>query len=94
MDLKEMYRSIAPYLNRVLRLIDRKVSWVIWFLKSHYTWLSVIVFVVAGCIFIFLKAWFCRYDWFDWWRWKGRALRKCIFFSLTLCVAKILILEL
>ena len=84
--------ELLPVFRKVERIMSQKIGWGIWFIKSHYTWLSFLLLLIAGGILIFTVSWICRYDKFDWWRWKRRAVFKFIRYALTLCAAKILIL--
>ena len=84
--------ELLPVFRKVERIMSQKIGWGIWFIKSHYTWLSFLLLLTAGGIFIFTVSWLCRYDRFDWWRWKRRAVFRFIRYALTLCAAKILIL--
>jgi len=84
--------ELLPVFRKVERIMSQKKGWGIWFIKSHYTWLSFLLLLMAGGILIFTVNWLCRYDRFDWWRWKRRAVFRFIRYALTLCAAKILIL--
>ena len=90
--MTQFLRELEPVLHKTERILNQKVGWFLWFVKSHYTWLSILVFMILGGIFIFTVSWICRYDRYDWWRWKRRAVFRFIRYALTLCAAKILIL--
>lgn len=92
MMLKNITRELGPAFSKIENILSQKISWLIWFVKSHYTWLSVLVLLIMGGIFIFTVSWICRYDRWDFWRWKRRAVFSFVRYALTLCVARILIL--
>ena len=89
---QDILSELLPVFRKVERIMSQKAGWGIWFIKSHYTWLSFLLLLIAGGILIFTVSWICRYDKFDWWRWKRRAVFRFIRYALTLCAAKILIL--
>lgn len=60
------------------------------FVKSHFTWLSVLVIGLISVIIIFVAGYFNRYVRFDWWNWKQRALYKSIKTILFIIVLKII----
>lgn len=90
--MKQYLREFEPVLHKTERFLNQKVGWFLWFIKSHYTWLGILVLMILGGIFIFTVSWIFRYDRYDWWRWKRRAVFRFIRYALALCAAKILIL--
>ena len=90
--MESVLKTLKPFLRKAERAIGQRLSYVLWFCKAHYTWLCVLVLAVLGGVLIFTLSWFCRYDRFDWWRWKSRACFRFVRFALTLCAAKFLIL--
>ena len=90
--MKQYLREFEPVLHKTERILNQKVGWFLWFIKSHYTWLGILVLMILGGIFLFTVSWIFRYDRYDWWRWKRRAVFRFIRYALTLCAAKILIL--
>ena len=89
---QSVLNELLPVFGKFKRILSQRVGWGIWFIKSHYTWLSLLVLLILGGICIFTVSWISRYDRFDWWRWKRRAVFRFIRYALTLCAAKILIL--
>ena len=92
--IKSLFRQVSPYLKKTERVVIQEIGRIIWFIKGHYTWLSVLVLGILGGIWVFWFGWICRYSRYDWWRWKKRAVIKFVFYVLTLCVARILVLSL
>ena len=90
--MTQFLKELEPVLHKTERILNQKARWFLWFVKSHYTWLGILILMVLGGIFIFTVSWICRYDRYDWWRWKRRAVFRFIRYALTLCAAKILIL--
>ena len=80
--------------NEALKLLhyaERELKVILYFLSKRYTWLSVLVFGILGFILIWIFCYINRYSHYDWWKWKGRAVRKIILFIFTLTAAKMLL---
>lgn len=70
-----------------LGMVLKKLSGLLYFCDSHFTYLSILLFCVTGGALIFLACYLGRYGRYDWWNWKGRALGK----SMRLCLLLLLL---
>lgn len=81
------FQSFRPAINRITHSINRIFSGVLYYLDSHFTFLSILVISLIETILIFVTGYICRYSKYDFWRWKSRAL----FRSIRLCIILFLI---
>ncbi|MCF0241821.1 MAG: hypothetical protein HUK25_04240 [Treponema sp.] len=91
MGFSNILRGIKPYLSKVERYVTHRLGYMYHFLQVHYTWLGFVVLILVGGGLIFFTSWLSRYSFFDWWRWKSRAVRRLIIYVITLCVAKLIL---
>jgi len=87
--MKDMLRIFRKERREILSLMKNLILW----LSAHYTWVSVIVLGIMGAVLIPFLCWFCRYERYDWWRWKSSARLRTVLWWLALCAAKIILLE-
>lgn len=80
------FQSFRPAINRIAHSINTIFSGVLYYLDSHFTFLSILIISVIGTILIFVTGFICRYSKYDF-RWKSRAL----FRSIRLCIILFLI---
>ena len=83
--------TIFQFIKPVTQFIERKMVFVFSFLNKHYTPLAVIVMIILGFIFFYITSYLLRYNHWNYWLWKNRALTKAIYFSIVLISIKILI---
>lgn len=79
--------NIQNLTNKILRSANRVFSEALYFFDSHFTYLSILLIGIIGTVMFFLAGYLCRYNKYDFWRWKHRALFK----SIRLCLILILI---
>lgn len=69
---------LSPLFRKISFFLNRRAAWLLHFLDKRYTMLSIVVIGTAGTLFYFLCQSLLRYNYFDWWRWKERALWSSI----------------
>ncbi|MBQ8680332.1 MAG: hypothetical protein IJ530_11290 [Treponema sp.] len=87
-------RTIAIFqvLKPLTRFLERKMAWLVFFLEKHYTPLAVVALIILGTVFFFVTSYLFRYNHWNYWLWKSRALVKTVYFG-TILVAIKLVLE-
>lgn len=63
------------------------------FLKVRYTPLFMLVLFISGVFCFFILSYTFRYNHFDYWRWKNRAIRKTIFWLFLIGITKFILME-
>lgn len=54
--------------------MNRRLAVFAHILDDHYTMLAVVAIGITGTALYFIASYICRYNAFDWWRWKQRAV--------------------
>lgn len=75
-------------LRTIANLVLRKIIGSIYFLDSHFTYLAILLITVIGTVIFFLFGYIGRYNRYDYWKWKTRALYKSIRLSIFLILLK------
>lgn len=83
--LTHAVRVIKP----VMVSAERRISEILSFLCSHYTWLSVLAIFICGAAFIWIRTSMTRYSFYNYDMWKSRALSRSIYFGLLLVIIKV-----
>ena len=84
------FSSIAKSFFRFLR---RKFIHFVNFLNLHYTPVVIAVLMIFGLITIVTLEYVFRYDKYDFWLWKQRAIKKSILYFISLILLKLILLE-
>lgn len=74
--------NMHTVINKMLFSVKRIFTGVLYFIDSHFTYLSILLIGIIGSIIFFSVGYMCRYNKYDFWRWKSRAL----FRSIRLCL--------
>ncbi|MBQ8678321.1 MAG: hypothetical protein IJ530_00995 [Treponema sp.] len=83
--------AILRLLKPLMRFLERKLSFLLVFLDRHYTPLSVVVLVITGGAVIFVTSYLLRYNHWNYWLWKSRAVTKTICLGAVLVTLKIIL---
>lgn len=83
--------AIFQIIKPITQYIERKMAFFFNFLNKYYTPLAIVSLIVLGTIIIFLTSYLLRYNHWNYWVWKNRAIVKSIYFSIVLLVLKFLI---
>lgn len=86
-------RSLAMFslLKPIMRLFEREIICLFAFLNRHYTPLAVVVMVLGGAIFFFFTSYLFRYNHWNYWLWKNRAITKTIYLGIVLITLKVIL---
>lgn len=88
---RDLGRIASPIVNRLLWMIQREVSLILYPIAKAYTPLALLVFFIIGNFFIFVLAYWGRYDRFDFWRWRVRAISSMVRWTMILVISKIVL---
>lgn len=83
--------AIFKFLKPVSDFIERKMAVTFIFLNKHYTPLAVVVLIVLETTFFFVTCYLFRFNHWNYWLWKNRAIMKSIYFGIILLVIKLII---
>ena len=75
--------------KKLLGLFNKKSAYWLCFTSSHFTFLAVIIFIITGGLIIFVTSYIVRYDRYDYWHWKQRALSKILKYCLIILLLKL-----
>ena len=89
--MDEIKKWLSRSVGKITGMVGRDFVAAFRFLQQHFTWVSVIVVGILGCILICLKSWSCKFRYYNWRNWKVAAVIKCLIFLAILCLIKILI---
>ena len=73
----------------IIRILNARLAHILHFLNLHFTPLSLLVFIAAGSVLIFITSYVFRYSHYDYWNWRNRAVSKAFCLCLTLIAIKI-----
>ena len=85
------YIAVFQSLKPAIKFLEQKTASLFRFLNNHYTPLAVVALTVLGSIFFFITSFLLRYNHWNYWLWKKRAITKSIYFGIILLILKILI---
>ena len=79
-------QNLNPALRKVSFALKRIIYGFLYFIDSHFTWLSIILLVLAGTVLNFILSYIFRYSRYEYW--KDRALVNSIMFGFFLIALK------
>lgn len=77
--------------NKATRLGVKKIIESIYIFDSRFTYLFILLITIISTIMFFLFEYLNRYNKYDYWKWKTRALFKSIKLSIFLILLKVVI---
>ena len=83
--------TVFQVLKPLIQFLDRKTAFVFGFLRKHYTPLAVVVLAITGTIVLFVTSYLFRYNHWNYWLWKSRAVTQALYFCIVLIAMKLLI---
>lgn len=71
--------------------LRRRLFYFLYFLEKHYTPLAILILIICGSVLFFITSYLSRYSKWDYWRWKSRAIKKTLVFTIILVAIKIIL---
>lgn len=93
-NFRNITYAISPLVNKVIRSIMREIARIAYPLNKCYTPLAILLLFICGSIAIYAWAYIFKYNRYDFWLWKTRAIFKIITYTLFLVITKIILMEL
>ena len=83
--------AIFQFLKPLTRFLERKMAWFVFFLEKRYTPLAVVALIILGTIFFFVTSYLFRYNHWNYWLWKSRAVTQSVCFGTILVAIKLVL---
>lgn len=86
-------KILNPMANEIIRMLLQKVYYLAYYINARYTPLAILIFFIFGNIMIYTWAYLCRFNQYDFWLWKTRAILNIMIYTIALIMAKIILME-